>query len=309
MSPLVSKRILVVEDDDSIAELIVNSLRKEGYHVERASSSEQALSILATFKPDLILTDNEMSGMTGIEMLHDLRRREDYVSVIFVSGNSDSQLIVDSIKSGADDYIRKPFRVAELLARVEASLRTHELHRDLLEANRKLQSLVEHDDLTGLFNMRRMFEKIDVELKRARRFSRTTSCVMLDIDNFKKVNDSADHLFGSFVIRELGRIISRSIREVDMAARYGGDEFLVVLPETDFAGTQTFCDRLLETVRKFEFNDSRNATFLSISVGFVSHTGRSKLDPKELVRMADHCLYKAKEQGRDRAVGEKHITL
>src|SRR5690606_6990560 len=112
------------------------------------------------------------------------------------------------------------------------ALRTNEVYRELLEANSKLQEMVDHDHLTGLFNMRSMYDKIEIEIKRATRHQRQIACVMMDMDHFKSVNDNHDHLFGSFVLKTVGQLIKNSMREVDFAARYGGDEFLIVLTET-----------------------------------------------------------------------------
>src|SRR5690606_9490426 len=193
-------------------------------------------------RPHLVITDHDMPELNGLEMLKQLRLEQNYVTVIFMSGRTDSQLVAHAIRTGADDFIRKPFRFDEFIARVESALRNNDIHKELREANIKLQEMVERDYLTGLFNMRSMYERIEFELKRAKRFKRNVSAVMLDMDHFKTVNDTNDHLFGSFVLKEVGEIIRSTIREVDFAARYGGDEFLIVLTETNENGTRIFCE-------------------------------------------------------------------
>src|SRR5690606_31562220 len=129
------------------------------------------------------------------------------------------------------DYIPKPFVPLEFLARVRTQLRIKDLHDQLRLMNEKLKELVDTDDLTGLFNMRSLYQKLDVELARARRYQRQVGVVMMDMDYFKSVNDGHDHLFGSYVLSQVGAIIRKTIRTTDIAARYGGDEFLIVLTE------------------------------------------------------------------------------
>jgi len=294
------RRILVVEDEVAIMELIRESLEGAGYEVLTANSAPEALNAIRTWKPHLVLTDQDMPGFTGLEMLRDLRSQLNYVSVIFVSGRSDVTMVTQALRGGADDYVRKPILFDELLARVEACLRTHDLHEELLAANQKLQDMVERDYLTGLFNMRSMYDRIDGELKRAVRFNRKLACVMIDMDHFKSVNDGNDHLFGSFVLKEVGALIKQTMRDSDFAARYGGDEFLVVLTDTDGAGAKVFCERLRQKVLAYNFTDGRSHIKLTMSLGCAVGDSKSSLDARQLVRKADHALYRAKEAGRNR---------
>lgn len=300
------KKILIVEDDDSILEILVEALQSEGYEVDKATSAAEAMARLKSFKPHLVLTDNDMPEITGIEMLRELRHQKNYVNVIFVSGRTDTGFVVEALRAGADDYIRKPFRINELLARVESALRVNDLHRELLEANLKLQDMVDHDDLTGLYNMRTMYEKIDIEIKRAKRFDRYVAAIMLDMDHFKTVNDDHDHLFGSFVLKEVGHLIRQTIRETDFAARYGGDEFLVVLTESSQDGVEVFCERLREVIENYEFKSGEDSIRLTVSMGYAvtgGGTTQSQVDARDLVRKADHALYKSKQGGRNKVTG------
>lgn len=297
------KRILIVEDDTSIIEILSESLGQEGYEIQKVLSAGEALEVAKSFHPHLVLTDNDMPEMSGLDMLRELRRQKNYVTVIFVSGRTDTSFVVEALRAGADDYIRKPFRINELSARIEAALRTNEVHRELLEANLKLQDMVDHDHLTGLFNMRSMYEKIEVEIKRAKRFKRQMAVVMMDMDHFKSVNDDHDHLFGSFVLKEMGQLIRNNIREVDFAARYGGDEFLVVLTETSKDGASIFCERLRKAVSARPFTDGKDSIALTISMGYAVGGSGYEVDARTLVRNADQALYKAKEAGRNCAKG------
>lgn len=294
------RRILVVEDDPTILAMMKEALTSERYAVTTASSVSEAMHLIQTVQPNLVLTDQDMPGLTGIEMLRELRSQLNYVSVIFVSGRSDVSLVTQALRAGADDYIRKPFRFEELVARVEVCLRNHDLHRDLHDANQKLQDMVDRDYLTGLFNMRSMYDRIDGELKRAMRFKRNLACVMIDMDHFKSVNDGHDHLFGSFVLRETGKLIQATMRDSDFAARYGGDEFLVVLTDTDANGAKVFCERMREKVRTYTFQEGKSKIQLTMSLGCAVTVPGKPIDARQLVRLADHALYRAKDAGRDR---------
>lgn len=294
------RKILIVEDDATIRAMVHEALSQHGYQTEVAGSAQEATGLILSFKPHLILTDQDMPGSTGIEMLRELRSQLNYVAVIFVSGRSDVNFVTQALRAGADDFIKKPFRFEELVARVEACLRTQDLHQDLLEANQKLQEMIERDYLTGLFNMRSMYDRIDGEIKRAARTKNQLACIMMDMDHFKTVNDTNDHLFGSFVLKEMGQIVQKAMRNSDFAARYGGDEFLVVLNDTDLNGAKIFSERLRQRIEGHTFQDGKNQVKLTLSLGCaVSHPNLT-IDARQLVRLADHALYRAKELGRNR---------
>lgn len=297
------RRILIVEDDQAILDVLLEALQTEGFQVRATQSAKEAMQLVQDFSPHLVLTDNDMPEVTGIDMLRQLRLQKNYVTVIFLSGRTDAQFVSETLLAGADDYIRKPFRINELLARIQVALRTNDLHRDLLEANSLLSEQIEHDDLTGLYNMKSMYARIDMEIKRAQRADRKMACVMLDMDHFKTVNDNHDHLFGSFVLKEVGNIISKTMRETDFAARYGGDEFLIVLTETEASGVAVFCDRLAKTVMNYEFNDGKDKIKLTTSMGYAIGGGDDTRDARALVRAADHKLYEAKAKGRNQFAG------
>lgn len=293
--------ILAVDDDTDNLRLISVALQHEGYQVETAKSGEEAIEKLKTITPDLILLDINMSGISGIETLKTIRAREDYINVILVSARSDSGDVVKGLDTGADDYICKPFDPMELLARVRAQLRIKDLQDRLAKANERLRELVDIDDLTGLYNMRSIYQKIENEIARAKRYDRGLAVVMMDMDNFKEVNDTNDHLFGSFVLSEVGKLIRNNIRGIDFAARYGGDEFLIALSETNLEGAGLFAERLLKVISGHTFAKDGNSIRLTASIGVaVVYPAKNAIDAKSLVRFADHAMYDAKRTGKDK---------
>lgn len=294
------RRVLVVDDDPDSLSIIVEALRWEGYQTQMAISGVEGLALIQSWSPDLILLDVNMSGMNCFETLKGLRQRQNYVSVMFISGDTSSENVVAGLDSGADDYIPKPFDTLELLARVRTQLRIKDLNDQLWSANVRLNELVDIDDLTGLYNMRSIFQKLELELDRARRFNRQVAVVMLDMDHFKLVNDGHDHLFGSFVLSEVGLLIRKNIRAHDLGARYGGDEFLMILTETSSEGTQRFCERLLGAIQGHHFRSGSDEMKLTTSIGFaITPAGAAQTDARGLVRAADHALYEAKRAGRN----------
>lgn len=295
------RKILIVDDDDISRDLVGKSLEYEGYQVRQAESGVDGLTVLNDWQPNLILLDMNMPGLNGLETLARMRARDEYVSVLFVSANSKTEDVIRGLDAGADDYICKPFAVGELLARVRSQLRIKDLNDSLKKANDRLKELIDIDDLTGLFNMRSLYKRLDFELDRARRYNRSVCVLMMDLDHFKQVNDKHDHLFGSHVIKHVGRMIRDNIRKVDFAARYGGDEYLVVLTEISQEGAVTFANRLRTKIAETTFQNEFYSIQLTASLGLaITNPNLKDVDARALVRYADRALYQAKESGRNR---------
>jgi two-component system, cell cycle response regulator len=298
------RKLLVVDDDPDSLEIIAEALRWDGYQVKKARSGIEAIQIIREWAPHLVLLDVSMPGMNGVDTLRDLRSKEQYVSVMFISGDTSSEAVIAGLDAGADDYIPKPFDPLEMLARVRTQLRIKDLNDQLRQANDRLKELADTDDLTGLYNMRSLYQKLDFELERARRFGRQVAVVMMDMDHFKSVNDGHDHLFGSFVLAEVGSIIRQNIRSIDIGARYGGDEFLIVLTELTTEGALQFCERLRQAIGTRLYKSGSDEMHLTSSIGFAitppnMNMQSEPIEAKDLVRMADHVLYEAKEAGRN----------
>lgn len=305
----IRREILIVDDDLDYLKLVSKTLSHEGYAVRAFDSGEKAIQAMNDALPDLLILDVNMPGISGLETLARLRQKLAYVAVIFVSANDKPEDVVSGLNSGADDYIRKPFDIRELISRVKAKLRVKDLNDQLRAANEKLKELIEIDDLTGLYNMRSIYQKLESEIMRAHRFRKQFAVVMMDMDHFKVVNDDHDHLFGSFVLSEVGRIIRTNIRKVDFGARYGGDEFLIALTETNAQGAILFTNRLRERFEKHTFKSGKDSIKLTASLGIAITHPDLPIDARDLVRKADELLYEAKKNGRNRVEIFEYETL
>lgn len=294
--------ILVLDEDPETLELMLEPLRWEGYDVRGLTSPSEASEFLNYWKPQMVIVDPDFANSDGLEYLNSLQGSLGTTSLIVVSSNKATDRITQCLDLGASDYIVSPFIPLEFLARVRAQLRFLDAKEELLNANQKLLELVEIDDLTGLFNMRSIYQKLEFEMERGKRFSRPVTVVMMDMDKFKLVNDGHDHLFGSYILSEVGKLIKSSTRTVDIPARYGGDEFLIVLSETPLAGVEMFCERLRKKVEQMTFVQGTDSINLTLSIGFASTKDDENLPPKELVRRADMALYEAKRRGRNQVV-------
>ncbi len=295
------RKILAVDDDPQSLRVLQKALEWDGYQVAVAASGREAIHKMTEWGPHLVLLDVNMPDLDGLQTMEFLRKSTEYVSTIFVSGQSGQEDIIRGLDLGADDYICKPYNPAELLARIRCHLRIKDIRDELRRANGKLRELVDHDDLTGLFNMRSLYQKLDHELDRAQRYKRQVAAIMMDLDHFKLVNDENDHLFGSFVLSEVGRLIRENVRKVDFAARYGGDEFIVVLTEINREGALIFGERLRKTIGDHLFKNEFYQRRLTVSLGMcLSAAEGVKVDARTLVRMADKALYNSKQNGRNR---------
>lgn len=294
--------ILVLNEDPAALQLVMEPLRWEGYEVHGYTCYDHFLTALSVQRPHMVIIDPDLSAHNGVQILNQLFPVLDSCTLIVVSADSSTEKITQYLDIGASDFITAPFVPLEFLARIRTQFRIKDMKDDLIEANESLQALVEIDDLTGLFNMRSLYQKLDFEIERAKRFSRTVTVVMMDMDRFKSVNDGHDHLFGSYVISEVGKIIRQMTRAVDIPARYGGDEFLIVLSETPLSGVEAFCERLRKKVEETTFTQGSDSICLTLSIGYATLSASDNFSAKELVRRADMALYEAKRQGRNLAL-------
>lgn len=295
-------KILIVDDSKLIAHVAKTILIKQGHEVLLAQDGKAGLEAAKSGQPDIILLDLIMPVMDGYEVCGHLKAEESTkeIPIIMVTSKAETADKVKGLQMGALDYVTKPFDEAELVARVNIHLRLRELYQAVQEQNRQLQEMANRDGLTGLYNHRYFHEQLAQDFLRARRYHEDLSCVLLDIDYFKKFNDTYGHQTGDVVLRTLAEVIERSIRDSDLAARYGGEEFALVLYHTDKSAAYEVAERLRQMVESHEVQDNDNLLHVTISAGIATFPHERVHDSKELIEYADQALYKAKENGRNR---------
>jgi two-component system, cell cycle response regulator len=297
--------ILVVDDNPDNLEIISTRLRFRGYNVEVAERGEEAIAKVHEVDPDLILLDIMMPDMDGYEVARRIRGHDElaYIPIIVVTARDSTEDKVTGLDAGADDYLTKPINFPELEARVRSMLRIKRLQDQLEEKNRELEQLSVRDGLTGLFNHRHLHELLADEYERSRRTGEPVSVVMFDLDRFKEVNDTHGHQAGDHVLRELADIMRESAREIDKLGRYGGEEFMAILPDSDRAAGHSFAERVREMVEKQRFEiHEHEPLHMTISAGVASYPEDEADSPRRLVHSADRALYSAKHTGRNRVV-------
>jgi diguanylate cyclase (GGDEF)-like protein len=290
--------VLVAESSDAIRAELERQLAERGYRVVAASEAEDALALVAREVPDVVLLDDELPELDGMALLDRLRAddRLAVVPVIVLTESADPELLVEALRGGAHDYLRKPLDPAELDARVTAALRVKRLHDALLEANRRLAEQALTDDLTGLANRRHGARQLEREIALAVRHGRVLALARVDVDHFKQINDSHGHQAGDEVLAEVARRLAGGVRGGDELARWGGDEFVVILPGTDKAGALRAAERLRAAVAAAPVDAAGRALPVTVSVGWAHWAGDT---PDDLLARADRALYKAKDAGRN----------
>lgn len=288
--------VLVVDDSPLVHRLLRARLRDEAIDLRHANSGREAMEFILTNDVATVLLDLGMPDMDGFEVLRALGAKDDttHVPVIVLSGQQDSQDKVMAFALGAMDYITKPFDLAELRARLRSSLRLHRLVRMLSER-------AQLDGLTGLWNRSHFDERLSQLVTTAERSNRPLSLALFDLDHFKSINDNYGHPAGDAALQGAADIISQSARGSDIACRYGGEEFAVIMPETTPEQALTLCNRIRDAIaaRDWQAHPDRKIT---VSIGVAGSDGSCGLPADQWVAHADAALYKAKENGRNRVV-------
>ncbi|MGB7586771.1 MAG: diguanylate cyclase [Terriglobales bacterium] len=297
--------VLVAEDDPIFLRLLQGWFQKWAYRVTAVKNGIDAWQALqqATAPPMAVL-DWMMPGMDGIEVCRKIRGREHapYCYVLLLTAKDDREDVVAGLNAGADDYLTKPFDVDELRARVRAGKRILELQAALLRAHDTLQYESAHDALTTLWNRGAIVGFLKNEIERQHRSNQPLGVMMADVDHFKKINDTYGHLVGDTVLKEVGRRLAAGVRTYDSVGRYGGEEFLVIVPGCGPADLVASAERLRRSIAetKFETNAGDLAVTLSIGITSGCQDLACRQDSETLLRAADEALYAAKAQGRNR---------
>ena len=296
---------ILIADDDSISQRILNSLLlKWGYNVTVASDGEEAFRVLSGVDaPRLAILDWMMPRMEGIEICRRIREFADrpYIYTLLLTGRSEKQDLLRGLELGADDYLTKPFDAQELRARLHVGHRILKLQDSLLSSQEELLFRATHDALTSVYNRAAVLDAIDRERSRQTRDKRPFAVILLDLDHFKKINDTHGHLAGDIVLKGAARRMLASVRSYDFVGRYGGEEFLILAPGADRMVSLALADRVRSAIESEPFRTERSDLRVTASLGVaVSDPGLS-LDPNALLRLADKALYCAKQNGRNRS--------
>lgn len=311
---MAAKKLLIVDDSASIRESLHDILEKAKIFsmIFEADNGAKALDFLIKEKIDFVISDVMMPTLDGFKLLSVIRSQSRYrdLPVIFLTGQSDSIDKIKGLEIGANDYITKPFDAGELLARVNNLIRMKDLKDELEEKNKqleiinkKLEELSVTDALTGLYNRRYFLERLNSEFSRSKRYNICISLLMLDLDHFKRVNDTYGHQKGDDVLRKTSKILKRNCRAHDIVARFGGEEFIMLLCQTDPDGAFIAAERIRKDVEDYRFTWEGGAPFkATISIGISSCPDIKINNMNDLIRIADTSLYEAKKQGRNRVV-------
>ncbi len=305
-------RILIVDDHEDNIELLRVRLESWGFTTSSAMNGQEALERVDESPPDLILLDVMMPVMDGVEVARRVKSNPKlpFIPIIMQTALDSTEDKVEGLEAGADDYITKPIEFPELKARLRSMLRIKRLQeeleereRELLEANERLRHVSQTDGLTGLDNRRHLEEQLEQMFAHAKRLHEPFSCVMVDLDRFKSVNDTYGHQAGDAVLKQLARLLKNEARDqVDRVGRYGGEEFMLLLPGTVLDAAVTFAERVRKEIetRTFTFDGGTLKRTASFGVAGWPHPRVPNCDA--LVRAADDALYVAKETGRNRVI-------
>ena len=301
-------KLLLVEDEPTQLLVMQRVLGQAGYAVETAGNGEEALEKVSSGRFQMLVTDWDMPGMDGVTLCRRIRELQSqlagYLYILLLTSHNTTESLVTGLEAGADDYISKPPKTPELLARLKVGQRVLQREQSLREAKDKIQHLSITDPLVGTFNRRYLNDQLMHEVERARRYGHPLAAVMADLDFFKNINDQHGHQAGDDVLRGFVALAKASIRQAsDWVARYGGEEFVVVLPETDLAGAATTAEKIRSccATTPFETNVGRLVVTASFGVAALDSGGGATGAAAELLlRRADAALYRSKHEGRNR---------
>ncbi|MBW4055740.1 MAG: diguanylate cyclase [Proteobacteria bacterium] len=296
--------VLIIDDSVTVRERIIRTLESFNLFSRyyEAEDGLEGFKKLLSSPVDIILCDLEMPRIDGFKFLSMLKARPDLqdVPVIILTGMDDRERKIKGLEQGASDYITKPFDPEELVARVKVHLKIKKLQDELKRSNELLLELSNTDHLTGLFNRRYLMKVLDKEVQRALRKGGDLSLIMLDIDHFKQVNDCFGHLQGDVVLQKLALQLQKELRSYDCASRYGGEEFVAILPDSTLKEAVFVADRVRLAIQDTKFSEPLVNLSLTVSLGVASFSPEHSPTVDGFIKLADDALYLAKANGRNR---------
>jgi diguanylate cyclase (GGDEF)-like protein len=300
-------QVLIVEDSAFMRRILEGHLQEMGYRVAAVENGRQALDKLATGNYPIVITDLVMPEMDGMELCRAVRDQASgrYVYILMLTSQDSKEDMIRGLEAGADEYLVKPVNRAELMVRLKTADRVLTLEGSLRKSYEEIKALSVKDPLTKVFNRGYLDERLVHEVKRAFRFERPLSLIMLDIDHFKIINDTFGHTVGDRVLVDCADLMKKSIRmEIDWIARFGGEEFVIVLPETLLPGATVAAERLRNKLASMVMDVNGSELHVTASFGIASFTPASQKEDLSLaaalITGADRSLYRAKKEGRNR---------
>ena len=293
-------KVLIADDDPVSLLLLESTLADWGYEVTVARDGIAAWEALrGALAPPIAVLDWMMPGLDGVEVCRKVRHESDapYVYLIMLTGKTDTRDIVQGMEAGADDYLSKPVDEQELQVRLRAG-------RRIVELQEALRTQATRDALTGVWNRGAILKILERELNRSVREGASVGVVLADIDHFKRINDTLGHLTGDVVLQEMTTRMGAALRPYDALGRYGGEEFLIVLPGCDTAGTLTVAERVRTRISETPVQTPGGVVDVTGSLGAATTDGCPSTSPSALIQLADLALYRAKSAGRNRALAE-----
>jgi diguanylate cyclase (GGDEF)-like protein len=303
--------IAVVDDDAAIRRLVRLFLNRAGFETFECTTGEEARQALNTRPWDLAILDRRLPDMDGVVLCQELKSNPAFRTryVIMLTGEDEQEDKIEGLELGADDYITKPFQYPELLARVRAGKRIVDLQKELTETNKRLELLSITDGLTKLYNHRHLQDELARAFEESRRYQRPLSLAIIDLDFFKKVNDSYGHAIGDEVLKSVSQTFRESIRATDLAARYGGEEFAVMMPETELQDAVIFAEKIRTLIESLPIETHAGSIHATVSIGVANVPHSHLRTPKELIVVADKALYRAKRGGRNQVQAERRTDV
>ncbi len=296
-------RILLADDDGITRKMVAAMLHKWGYEVSAVSSGDEAWAMLqGDDPPRLAVLDWVMPGLDGVDICRKVRQeisgKDRYFYLILLTAKTSREEIVSGLEAGADDYMVKPFDPSELHVRVGIGKRILTLHEELVATKEALRVQAMRDALTGTYNRGETLRRLEEETERTRRERKPLSLIMMDIDHFKKINDTHGHLVGDAVLKETVRRVQSVVRSYDVVGRFGGEEFLVILPNADGEIAVRVAERIRAAVASRPVIDGAVSVTVTLSAGVATAEAVQAVDA--LIQSADEALYQAKRTGRNR---------
>ena len=284
--------ILYVEDEDTIREHLSEFLRNRVGILYTAKNGQEGLDLFEKHKPDIVVTDIKMPIIDGVKMAETIKEKDHTVPIIVITAYADKDLVIKSINTGIDKYVLKPVKQNVLIDAVYKSAVVLLSYKDL-----RHQAVT--DSLTGLYNRAKFNELLLKEIQRSKRYKTPISLILFDVDHFKSINDSCGHQVGDGVLQDLSGLVSGNIRDQDIIARWGGEEFVILTPENAVESAKELADKLRLIIEEYNFDD---VDVVTCSFGVAQFTDNDTVE--SFVKRADDALYKAKEKGRNLVIVE-----